>query len=147
MSSHGLGLASSAGLSWDVGRCSLGRELASLPRVQPVSGLSGADRVNWPPSKGSPGPLSLLTVFTSWLLTGQQHSKKESGGGTVLEAEVKANPCHFCGCLLVQTRYPQVPDLGEVGRHSVVIFNLSGKATISRPKGLGRNQVTGAPHT
>lgn len=63
MSSHGLGLASSAGLSWDVCGCSLGRELASLPRVQPVSGLSGADRVNWPPSKGSPGPLSLLTVF------------------------------------------------------------------------------------
>ena len=137
MSSHGLGLASSAELSWDVGRCSLGRELASLPRVQPVSGLSGADRVNWPPSKGSPGPLS----------TGHQHSKKDSGGGTVLEAEVKANPRHFCGCLLVQTRYPQVPDLGEVGRHSVVTFNLSGKATISRPKGLGRNQVTGAPPT
>ena len=96
-------------------------------------------------ARGALGLSPSSRFFTSWLLTGQQHSKKESGGCNVLEAKVK--PHHFCGCLLVQTRYPQVPDLGEVGRHFVVIFNLSGKATTSRPKGLGRNQVTGAPHT
>ena len=83
------------------------------------------------PSKGSPGPLSLLTVFTSWLLTRQQHSKRESGGCNVLEAKVK--PRHFCGCLLIQTRYPEVPDLGEVGRRFVVIFNLSGKEPSQDP--------------
>lgn len=105
------GLTASAGLSWDVCRCSLGRELASLPCVQPVRGLFlGELAASYRQARGALGPLSSSRLY----LLASQGGSIPKGERRLQLLEAKVKPRHFCGCLLVQT-LPRSPRFGRNG--------------------------------
>lgn len=123
VSSQCLELTLWAGLSWDECLCSTRRELGSLRCLQPVSRLAGAGcsglaSLLWL-SMGTAGPHSFHAVFSSWLLTRQQPSKKESRSCKVLEARVALYP---------SKHITQLPQIWGRGGQFVAIFNLSSKA-------------------
>lgn len=136
VSSQCLELTLWAGLSWDECLCSTWCELGSLRCLQPVSRLAGAGcsglaSLLWR-SMRTAGPHSFHAVFSSWLLTRQQPSKKESRSCKVLEARVALYPSKH----KPNIQQTQLPQIWGRGGQFVAMFNLSGKA-LSQIQGDG----------